>query len=30
MMTLLSKDEILFKGSVITKIKTENFDKFSQ
>ena len=30
MMTLLSKDEILLKGSVITKAKTENFEKFSQ
>lgn len=30
MMTLLSKDEILLKGSVITKVKTENFEKFSQ
>lgn len=30
MMTLLSKDEILLKGSVITKVKTKNFEKFSQ
>ena len=28
--SLLSKDEILLKGSVITKVKTENFEKFSQ
>ena len=30
MMTLLSKHEILLEGSVITKVKTENFEKFSQ
>ena len=30
MTTLLSKDEILLKGSVITKVKAENFEKFSQ
>ena len=28
--SLLSKDEILLKDSVITKVKTENFEKFSQ
>ena len=28
--SLLGKDEILLKGSVITKVKTENFEKFSQ
>ena len=30
MMILVSKVEILLKGSVITKAKTENFEKFSQ